>query len=166
MDNVPSPEFEKHGAVRHVTLVVSAVDTEAPSSVGSLDSSELTTGDASNECAVRLEAVVSVDCVREIVGTVLGSDTKTAALEQTLEALVGREIESAEMYGQLFERLVSGVERVLVGRVYEFCAGVQTRAAQHLGINRNTLHKKLCKYKLLSPSRQSDPLESEPETIT
>ncbi len=35
------------------------------------------------------------------------------------------------------------VEKEVIGQVLRSCGGVQTRAASRLGINRNTLHKRL-----------------------
>ena len=45
--------------------------------------------------------------------------------------------------GNLFERLVRGVERELLAQVLPLCDNVLTRAAARLGINRNTLTKKI-----------------------
>jgi len=176
MDKTTSWTLEKTGstckAVRQVTLVVSSVDTEAGSlssrsSVGAVDPSEPSVDNTSEEGPIRLEAIVSADRARVIVDAMLGSnDTDTAALEPTLEALVDREVESAETHGKLFEHLTSIVERILIGRVYETYQGVQTRAAEHLGINRNTLHKKLCKYNFPLDTQQFESVEPDPETIS
>ncbi|HLJ11226.1 MAG TPA: sigma 54-interacting transcriptional regulator, partial [Planctomycetaceae bacterium] len=43
----------------------------------------------------------------------------------------------------LYEQIVSLVERELIDQVLKSCQGVQTKAAVRLGINRNTLHKKI-----------------------
>ena len=45
--------------------------------------------------------------------------------------------------GTLNERIVGGVERELIEQVLEQCDDVQVTAARRLGINRNTLHKKV-----------------------
>jgi DNA-binding NtrC family response regulator len=45
--------------------------------------------------------------------------------------------------GTLDQRIVGAVERELIEQVMHMCDGVQVKAAQKLGINRNTLHKKL-----------------------
>src|SRR5262249_35039973 len=45
--------------------------------------------------------------------------------------------------GGLYQRLVGGVERELIEQVLQLCNGVQVKAADRLGINRNTLHKKI-----------------------
>ena len=43
----------------------------------------------------------------------------------------------------LFDRVVSRVERELISQMLAACGGVQLKAAARLGINRNTLRKKL-----------------------
>ena len=43
----------------------------------------------------------------------------------------------------LFDRIVSRVERELIAQMLAACQGVQLKAAARLGINRNTLRKKL-----------------------
>jgi len=45
--------------------------------------------------------------------------------------------------GKLFQRLVGGVERELIEQVMHLCDHVQVKASARLGINRNTLHKKV-----------------------
>jgi Nif-specific regulatory protein len=47
---------------------------------------------------------------------------------------------------ELHERLVGTVERELIEEVLRRCSGVQVKAARWLGINRNTLHKKVSEY--------------------
>jgi Nif-specific regulatory protein len=46
----------------------------------------------------------------------------------------------------VYERLVGTVERELIEEVLRLCNGVQVKAAKWLGINRNTLHKKVSDY--------------------
>jgi DNA-binding NtrC family response regulator len=48
--------------------------------------------------------------------------------------------------GDLYQKLVGGVERELIEQVLRICNNVQVKAAERLGINRNTLHKKLSEY--------------------
>jgi DNA-binding NtrC family response regulator len=43
----------------------------------------------------------------------------------------------------LYQKVVGRVERELIAQVLTECAGIQIKAAARLGINRNTLHKKL-----------------------
>ncbi len=53
----------------------------------------------------------------------------------------------------LHERAVSIVEREVLLQVLRSCQGIQTKTADRLGINRNTLHKKISDYKLESEAR-------------
>jgi len=48
----------------------------------------------------------------------------------------------------LYSRIVGQVERELIQQVLQSCDRVQIKAASRLGINRNTLHKKLSEYRL------------------
>jgi DNA-binding NtrC family response regulator len=48
--------------------------------------------------------------------------------------------------GTLDTQIVGAVERELIEQVLLLCDGVQVSAAKRLGINRNTLHKKLSKF--------------------
>ena len=54
----------------------------------------------------------------------------------------------------LHSRVVDRVEREVIAQVLAKCDGVQIKAAQRLGINRNTLHKKIKEYGL--DSTESD----------
>ncbi|MFO0849703.1 MAG: sigma-54 dependent transcriptional regulator [Gemmataceae bacterium] len=56
---------------------------------------------------------------------------------------------------KLHDFLVGGVERELIEYVLKVCDGVQIKAADRLGINRNTLHKKLEEYR--TADARSDP---------
>jgi DNA-binding NtrC family response regulator len=48
--------------------------------------------------------------------------------------------------GSLYQTLVGGLERELITQVLQLCDHVQIRAAARLGINRNTLHKKVSEF--------------------
>jgi len=67
---------------------------------------------------------------------------------------LARELVSAGMSSSddsdtdLHGRIVSLVEKELISQVLKACQGVQTKAASRLGINRNTLHKKISEYSL------------------
>jgi transcriptional regulator with GAF, ATPase, and Fis domain len=50
--------------------------------------------------------------------------------------------------GDIHTRIVDPIERETIDQVLKECAGVQIKAASRLGINRNTLHKKLKQYGL------------------
>ncbi|MFM8219149.1 MAG: helix-turn-helix domain-containing protein, partial [Planctomycetaceae bacterium] len=65
------------------------------------------------------------------------------------QELVGLGMQQAgETATDLHDRIVSQVERELIAQVLRSCQGVQTKAATRLGINRNTLHKKIEEYHL------------------
>ena len=55
----------------------------------------------------------------------------------------------------LHEQIVGQVERELIQQVLLSCDRVQIKAAARLGINRNTLHKKLAEYRLDEPDMGS-----------
>jgi len=72
---------------------------------------------------------------------------------------------------KLYDYLVGGVERELIEQVMRQCDGVQVKAAQRLGINRNTLHKKTEEFKQqdLKQTVESDSattLEAPPEAAS
>lgn len=78
-----------------------------------------------------------------------GRDVDSVARE-----LVGLTMQEAGPAAEnLHEQTVSRVERELLLQVLRECQGVQTRAATRLGINRNTLHKKIDDYGLGGESR-------------
>jgi DNA-binding NtrC family response regulator len=58
---------------------------------------------------------------------------------------IGEEIDHSNC---LHDRIVSLTEKELIQQVLKTCHGVQTKAATRLGINRNTLHKKINDYGL------------------
>jgi two-component system nitrogen regulation response regulator GlnG len=77
------------------------------------------------------------------------------AEEADLEALVLREVDAALASGEraLHEALLRRIERPLLERVLEHTGGNQLRAATLLGINRNTLRKKLTELGIEVPGR-------------
>ena len=62
-------------------------------------------------------------------------------------------LDAGEEAQDVHERVVSLVERELILQVLKTCQGTQTKAAARLGINRNTLHKKISDYRLESEAR-------------
>ena len=75
------------------------------------------------------------------------ADFETLAREVVREGLDANRFRSNGALG-----IVQQVERELIAQVLERCRGVQTKAAAMLGMNRNTLHKKIKDYKLDHPS--------------
>ncbi|MEE9601666.1 MAG: sigma-54 dependent transcriptional regulator [Thermoguttaceae bacterium] len=79
-----------------------------------------------------------------LAGRFGGADMETLAFE-----LVQRGIQEAgPQGGNLQASVVNPVECELIAQVMTVCNNVQTKAAERLGINRNTLHKKLKEYGL------------------
>ncbi len=71
-------------------------------------------------------------------------------LTQLARDLAGMVIETAgPLARDLYERAVELVERELIRQVMRECGGTQTKAAERLGINRNTLYRKLRELGLL-----------------
>lgn len=62
-------------------------------------------------------------------------------------------VESGEDSRAVHSHVVNRVEREVILQVLRQCQGVQTRTATRLGINRNTLHKKIDEYNLQDESR-------------
>jgi DNA-binding NtrC family response regulator len=74
----------------------------------------------------------------------LRADVETLASE-----LVQQGVDAAgPSADNLYATVVNRVERELIGQVMAACDNVQIKAAERLGINRNTLHKKLKEYGL------------------
>ena len=79
---------------------------------------------------------------------------KSNDLESLCSELVAVGIgEDVDHSNRLHDRIVSLTERELIQQVLKTCHGVQTKAATRLGINRNTLHKKIDDYGLESEVR-------------
>jgi DNA-binding NtrC family response regulator len=74
---------------------------------------------------------------------------RTMNFEELTEELVVQGLTTAaEADCDLHGRIVNRVEREVISQVMTLCDGVQIKAAARLGINRNTLHKKLKEYGL------------------
>jgi DNA-binding protein Fis len=65
-------------------------------------------------------------------------------VKDQLEGLVTQMVER----GILFDEAVSEFEKRFIKRILDRANGNQSRAAQVLGIHRNTLSRKICQYKL------------------
>jgi Nif-specific regulatory protein len=73
------------------------------------------------------------------------ADEPNGDLPALIAQLVRRGIETLPAE-KLYDGLVGTVERELIEEVLRRCGGVQVKAARWLGINRNTLHKKVSDY--------------------
>jgi transcriptional regulator with PAS, ATPase and Fis domain len=72
------------------------------------------------------------------------ADLETLTYELVQQGLVS----AGPQEDNLHAKVVNRVERELIAQVMTSCESVQTKAATKLGINRNTLHKKLKEYGL------------------
>jgi len=96
----------------------------------------LCSGDAiqPEDLAPKLRGADSSSCLRQ---------ARTKSLDSLAQELVSRALQQDPNAGGLYERVMHCVERELISRVLDRCHGVRIKAAAMLGINRNTLHKKL-----------------------
>ncbi len=76
--------------------------------------------------------------------TLRGADIESLTYEVVQQGLSNAESDE----NNLHSKIVNRVERELIAQVMNACNNVQTKAATRLGINRNTLHKKLKEYNL------------------
>ncbi|NIP84633.1 MAG: AAA domain-containing protein, partial [Planctomycetales bacterium] len=72
------------------------------------------------------------------------ADLETLTQEVVQEGLATAGANDDNLYGKIVRR----IERELIAQVMAICDNVQIKAAHRLGINRNTLHKKLKEYSL------------------
>jgi transcriptional regulator with GAF, ATPase, and Fis domain len=74
-------------------------------------------------------------------------------LQSLCSELVARGLSEVSEEGKCHESVMGLVERELILQVLRSCQGTQTKAATRLGINRNTLHKKIEDFSLQSEAR-------------
>ncbi len=99
---------------------------------------------------IRIEAELSESQLQAIFDGLLNLPSSNNA-DVLVSDMVRAELNAAGPEAcDLYERIVVKVEREVVSRVYAECDYTQTLAAHRLGINRNTLHKKLRQFQLLS----------------
>ena len=73
-----------------------------------------------------------------------GADFTSLTVELVRQGIRG----AGPSANDLHDRIVGQVERELIQQVLQTCDRVQIKAAARLGINRNTLHKKLSEYRI------------------
>ncbi len=79
----------------------------------------------------------------------LGLAGRFGELPNLARNLVRVGLESAAATGgNLYDHIVGEVERELIAQTLRMCGHVQVKAAARLGMNRNTLHKKVREYRL------------------
>ena len=76
------------------------------------------------------------------------------SIESLCSELVSRTVtEAGRDSSDLYAAAVNRVEREVIVQVLRLCQGIQTRTAARLGINRNTLHKKIEEHRLHDEAR-------------
>jgi len=90
--------------------------------------------------------------VRGEAPTRLGRVNQTE-LEMLCREFVTRGLREVAEEGNCYNAVIGRVERELILQVLRGCQGTQTKAATRLGINRNTLHKKIEDFQLQSEAR-------------
>lgn len=88
----------------------------------------------------------------QMTAPLLGSDAKELddiELEELVRHVVQRGLQTADpMDSDLHSQVIDQFEKELLNQVLTRCGGIQTKAATLLGINRNTLYKKLKQFGL------------------
>lgn len=69
-------------------------------------------------------------------------DFSPASLEEAVRAFLREEV-NKNSWGTIHDVVIGKIEKVLIGMILEEEKGNQVRAAKRLGINRNTLRKKM-----------------------
>lgn len=80
-----------------------------------------------------------------------GADFDSLAVAVVEQGILSSKPEATDLHGRIVDR----VEKELIVQVLAECNYVQTKAAARLGINRNTLHKKLKDYNLENLTQES-----------
>ena len=79
------------------------------------------------------------------------SNVRAADLDGLVQELIQHGVENSTDDDNLFAKIVSRIEKELISQIMAECDNVQVKAAKRLGINRNTLHKKLKDFDLDEP---------------
>jgi DNA-binding protein Fis len=116
---------------------------------------------AAETSELKLEACLSDGQAQRIVDSLLERDAGSE-VDSLIDDLLHVSLALAgPNASDLHERIVGAVERQLISRVYAECDHVKTKASARLGINRNTLHKRLKHHHLLSDDDSEDDLDSD-----
>jgi DNA-binding NtrC family response regulator len=98
------------------------------------------------------EHLFDAEVAAQLTAPVLGSDAKELDdidLADLIRHVVQRGMQSSEnVEGELHSQVIDQFEKELLTQVLSRCGGIQTKAATMLGINRNTLYKKLKQFGL------------------
>jgi DNA-binding protein Fis len=98
---------------------------------------------------LRIEALLSDVQAQRLLSMLVEREPQADARAMIQEMLQKQLDLAGPEASDLFDRIVLDVERQLITQVFDDCERVKTRAAARLGIDRNTLHKKLRSYELI-----------------
>lgn len=121
---------------------------------------------AGHELCLELELPES--SVRFLVDVLLGLSEHgaSAAVDLLVRLAVRKRLqELSGTKGTLFDDVLGAVEAMVIGETFDQCARVQTRTAAVLGIDRNTLYKKLKIHQLLKPAGSTANTPSETSSV-
>lgn len=105
---------------------------------------------ASRTASYRLEMILDDQEADSLIANLVrGRPISPTADQDTAEWVEQVVASTGDEAGDLWNQIVGQVERKLLTYVFHECHGVKTKAAARLGINRNTLHKKLCQYSMI-----------------
>lgn len=94
-----------------------------------------------------------VECVDKVakhktVTKIISNKSLSEAVRESLEAYFSV-VDESNLPNNLYQIVLEQIEKPLITSVMKFCANNQCKAAKLLGMNRNTLRKKLLLYKLI-----------------
>ena len=82
-----------------------------------------------------------------------GAGPRVGDVPSICAELVSHSLASSTEEDNVHADVVARVEKELIQQVLRQCHGIQTKTATRLGINRNTLHKKIDEYDLQDEAR-------------
>lgn len=140
--------------MKHVTLIVDSASSPGHSDrFASITPSQRAPQSVDANACLSIEVRLSPARAQLLVDLLLElerEEQQGTGTEELIATLLRNQLrESDHLAGELFDKVISGLEKVVIRYAYENCNRVQTRTAEHLGIDRNTLHKKLRRYNLL-----------------
>jgi len=89
-----------------------------------------------------------------------GKDDYSYLFMQTLDPIKNKLFQDSK--GKIHNQLISSLERALITMVLRHCQGNQVKAADLLGISRNTLRERMLKFGLCREERHEQSIPSEP----
>jgi DNA-binding protein Fis len=140
--------------MKHVTLIVDSAASPGPTDrfASIIPSHRVPQSVEANAC-LSIEVRLSPARAQLLVDLLLELEREEqlgSGIEELIATLLRNQLKDSDhLTGELFDKVISNVEKVVIQHAYENCSRVQTRTAEHLGIDRNTLHKKLRRYNLL-----------------